>query len=67
MSETWGGQITKKALIALVVFLVLVAVYIAMRYERYMAAAALAALVFDLVSHRRASTRWSGSRSPRPP
>ena len=37
VSETWGGQITKKALIALVVFLVLVALYITIRYERYMA------------------------------
>ena len=49
VSETWGGQITQKALIALVVFLVLVSIYIALRYERYMAVAALAALVFDLV------------------
>jgi preprotein translocase subunit SecF len=49
VSETWGGQITKKALIALVVFLVLVSIYIAVRYERYMALAALAALVFDLL------------------
>ncbi|KQY09625.1 preprotein translocase subunit SecF [Mycobacterium sp. Root135] len=48
VSSTWGDQITKKALIALVVFLVLVAAYIAVRYERYMAAASLAALVFDL-------------------
>jgi len=50
VSSTWGGQITKKALIALVVFLALVAVYIAIRYERYMALAALAALVFDIVT-----------------
>ncbi len=50
VSETWGGQITQKALIALVVFLVLVSAYIAVRYERYMAAAALAALVFDLLT-----------------
>ena len=50
VSETWGGQITKKAIIALVVFLALVSVYIAVRYERYMAAAALAALVFDVVT-----------------
>jgi preprotein translocase subunit SecF len=50
VSETWGGQITQKAIIALVVFLALVAVYIAIRYERYMAAAALAALVFDVVT-----------------
>ena len=49
VSETWGGQITEKALIALVVFLVLVAIYITLRYERYMAAAAMATLVFDLV------------------
>lgn len=49
VSETWGGQITEKALIALVVFLVLAAIYITVRYERYMAIAALATLVFDLV------------------
>ena len=49
MSETWGGQITDKALLALVVFLVLAAIYIALRYERYMAISAMATLVFDLV------------------
>ncbi len=49
VSETWGGQITEKALIALVVFLALAAIYITVRYERYMAVAALATLVFDLV------------------
>ncbi len=49
VSETWGGQITQKALIALVVFVVLASIYIAWRYERYMAMAAMATLVFDLV------------------
>ncbi|MGW0179388.1 protein translocase subunit SecF [Nocardia sp. NPDC003345] len=49
VSETWGGQITRQALIALAVFLVLVSVYIGIRYERDMALAALAALVFDLL------------------
>lgn len=49
VSETWGGQITQKALIALVVFLVIVSIYIAIRYERDMAIAALAALFFDLL------------------
>ncbi len=49
VSETWGGQITQKALIALVVFIVLASIYIAWRYERYMAMAAMATLVFDLV------------------
>jgi preprotein translocase subunit SecF len=50
VSETWGGQITEKALIALAVFLLLAAIYITVRYERYMAIAALATLVFDLVT-----------------
>ncbi|MFC9788428.1 protein translocase subunit SecF [Rhodococcus sp. NPDC127528] len=49
VSETWGSQITKKALIALVVFLVIVGVYIAIRFERDMAIAALIALFFDMV------------------
>ena len=49
VSETWGGQITKKALIALLVFVVIVSIYIAIRYERYMAIAALATMFFDLL------------------
>ncbi|MGC0363905.1 preprotein translocase subunit SecF [Rhodococcus sp. 27YEA15] len=49
VSETWGGQITKKALIALIVFLVIVSVYIAIRFERDMATAAIVALFFDIV------------------
>jgi preprotein translocase subunit SecF len=48
VSETWGDQITNKALIALGVFLVLVGVYIMIRYERYMAISALVTMVFDL-------------------
>ena len=48
VSETWGGQITTKALIALVVFLALVGLYITVRYERYMAISALITMVFDL-------------------
>jgi preprotein translocase subunit SecF len=48
VSSTWGGQITKKAVIALVVFLVLVSLYITVRYERYMAISALTTMVFDL-------------------
>jgi preprotein translocase subunit SecF len=49
VSSTWGGQITKKAVIALVVFLVLVSLYITVRYERYMAISALTTMVFDLL------------------
>ena len=48
VSETWGDQITKKALIALGIFLVLVGLYITVRYERYMAISALTTMVFDL-------------------
>ena len=48
VSETWGDQITKKALIALAIFLVLVGLYITVRYERYMAISALTTMVFDL-------------------
>lgn len=49
VSETWGGQITKKALIALAVFLVLVGFYITIRYEKYMAMAALSSLMLDMI------------------
>jgi preprotein translocase subunit SecF len=48
VSETWGDQITNKALIALAIFLVLVSIYIMIRYERYMAISALTTMVFDL-------------------
>ncbi len=48
VSETWGGQITTKALIALAVFLGLVGLYIFVRYELYMAISALITMVFDL-------------------
>jgi preprotein translocase subunit SecF len=48
VSETWGDQITDKALIALAIFLVLVSIYIMVRYERYMAISALTTMVFDL-------------------
>lgn len=48
VSETWGGEITKKALWALAAFLLAVTLYITIRYERDMALAALAALGFDL-------------------
>ena len=50
VSSTWGDQITEKALWALAVFLVLAGLYITVRYERYMAVAALACLGFDLIT-----------------
>jgi preprotein translocase subunit SecF len=49
VSSSWGKQVTRQALIGLAVFLVLVSIYIAVRFERDMAIAAIAALVHDLV------------------
>jgi preprotein translocase subunit SecF len=49
VSGTWGGQITRQALIALAVFLVLVTIFLAIYFERAMAVAALVALVHDVV------------------
>ncbi|UZJ26100.1 protein translocase subunit SecF [Rhodococcus antarcticus] len=49
VSSTWGGEITNKAIIALIVFLVLVTVFIAIRFERDMAVAALVSLFHDIV------------------
>ena len=49
VSETWGGQITQKALIALVVFLLLASLYITVRYEWFMTISAMVSMVFDVV------------------
>ncbi|MCW2633066.1 MAG: protein-export rane protein SecF [Pseudonocardia sp.] len=49
VSASWGGEITKQALIALAVFLVLVTIFLAFYFERSMAIAALVALVHDVV------------------
>lgn len=49
VSATWGESVSRQALIALGVFLVLVGVFIWIRFERRMAIAALAALIHDLV------------------
>jgi len=49
VSGSWGGQITRQALIALAVFLVLVTIFLAFYFERAMAIAALVALLHDVV------------------
>jgi preprotein translocase subunit SecF len=49
VSGTWGGEITRQAIIALAVFLVLVTAFLAFYFERSMAIAALVALVHDVV------------------
>jgi len=48
-SSTWGKSITEKALRALVIFMVLVAAFIAWRLEWRMAVAAIAAMLHDVV------------------
>ena len=48
-SPTWGSQISKKALQGLIIFLVLVAIYIAFRFEWKMAVSGLTALAHDLI------------------
>jgi len=49
VSKSWGDQITKKARRALIIFLVLVSLYIAFRFEWKMALATLVALVHDIL------------------
>ncbi|RZQ66083.1 protein translocase subunit SecF [Amycolatopsis suaedae] len=49
VSASWGGEISEKALIALGVFLVLVTIFLALYFERWMAVAALISLVHDIV------------------
>jgi preprotein translocase subunit SecF len=49
ISGTWGGEVTKKALTSLIVFLLLVSVFIRILFETKMAIAALFALAHDLV------------------
>jgi preprotein translocase subunit SecF len=45
----WGQQISQKALLGLIVFLVVVTLYITLRFEWKMALSALAALLHDLI------------------
>ncbi|SIR87316.1 protein translocase subunit SecF [Williamsia sterculiae] len=49
VSSSWGSEITKKAIIALAVFLAIILVYITIRFDREMAFAALASLFFDVL------------------
>jgi preprotein translocase subunit SecF len=50
VGPTWGGTISSKAITGLIVFLVLVSLYISLRFEPKMAGAALAALFHDLLA-----------------
>jgi preprotein translocase subunit SecF len=49
VGPTWGGQITNKALEALIVFFIAVVAYISIRFEPKMAAAAFIAMIHDLL------------------
>jgi preprotein translocase subunit SecF len=48
-SSTWGTEITEKAVRALVIFLIVVAIFISIRFEWRMAVAALAAMAHDVL------------------
>ncbi|MEY3020637.1 MAG: protein translocase subunit SecF [Actinomycetota bacterium] len=48
VGPTWGERITRQALQALAVFLVVVSIYISVRLERRMAVAAIVTLAFDV-------------------
>lgn len=50
VSSSWGRSITEKAVRALIIFLVIVAGFIAWRFEWKMAVAALAAIVHDVLA-----------------
>ncbi|GAB3983065.1 protein translocase subunit SecF [Plantactinospora veratri] len=49
VSAAWGAQITQRALLGLVIFVVLVTGYLVLRFELRMAIAAVAGLLLDLL------------------
>lgn len=49
VSASWGEEISQKALVALGVFLVLVTVFLVIYFEKWMAVAALVALLHDVI------------------
>ncbi|MFF3857291.1 protein translocase subunit SecF [Micromonospora sp. NPDC002575] len=49
VSEAWGSQVTSRALLGLVIFVLLVTVYLVLRFEWRMAAAAVSSLFMNLI------------------
>ncbi len=49
VGATWGSQVTKKAIEALIVFFILVTIYISVRFEFKMAIAAIIAVFHDIL------------------
>ena len=49
VSGAWGAQVTERALLGLVIFLVLITGYLVIRFEARMAVAAVTSLLFNLI------------------
>jgi preprotein translocase subunit SecF len=49
VGPTWGREVSEKALKALIIFFVLLAVYLSMRFEWKMAAASIFAVIHDII------------------
>ena len=49
VGPSWGGQITQKAILALIVFFILIALYISIFFEWRMAIAAIVAVIHDIL------------------
>jgi preprotein translocase subunit SecF len=49
VGSSWGKQITSKAIESLIIFLIAIVIYLSLRYEWKMAAAAIIALIHDLI------------------
>jgi preprotein translocase subunit SecF len=49
VGPTWGREVSKKALQALVIFFLLLAVYLSLRFEWKMAVAAIVAVIHDII------------------
>ena len=65
VSATWGSEITDKAIRALIVFFIVIALYITIRFEWKMAVGAVWRPSSTTCSSASACTRSSGSRSRR--
>lgn len=49
VSASWGGEVTRTALRALIIFVLVVAVYLSIRFEWRMAIAAIVAMLHDII------------------
>lgn len=49
VSPAWGAQVSQRALLGLVIFIVLVMIYLILRFEWRMAVAAVSSLLLDLI------------------